>query len=131
MRGAPLVNDSGSRVAVHPEELKGWNWGAFLWGMIGFAPIWGYFNRVWIALLMAFVWVSPFVPTAARPPIIIAGLLLTVYLGFKGNELVWRARRWESADHFRRVQQAWMSWGLLIAVIQIVVYLVFLYIARE
>jgi hypothetical protein len=126
-----MVNDSGTSDAALPEELKGWNWGAFLWGMIGFAPIWGYFNRVWIALVLVFVWVSPFVPTVLRGPIIIAGLLVTVYLGFKGNELVWRARRWESADHFRRVQQGWMTWGLLIAVVQILVYLVFLYIARK
>ena len=98
--------------------------------MIGFAPIWGYFNRVWIALLMGLVWVSPFVPDSARVAMIIGALLLTVYLGFKGNELVWRGRRWESADHFRRVQQGWMTWGLLFAVVQIVVYLIILYVAR-
>lgn len=113
-----------------PEELKGWNWAAFMWGMIGFAPIWGYFNRVWIALILAFVWLSPFMPAGVRGPILLVALAVTVYLGFKGNEMAWRARRWESVEQFRRVQQGWMTWGLLIAIAQIVFYLIFVYVAR-
>ncbi|MBM3959937.1 MAG: hypothetical protein FJ314_09265 [SAR202 cluster bacterium] len=126
----PFVNDSGARDATLPEELKGWNWAAFMWGMIGFAPIWGYLNRVWIALVLAFVWLSPFMPAGWRGPMIVAALVVTVYLGFKGNELAWRARRWESVDQFKRVQQSWMTWGMLIAVAQIVFYLIFVYMAR-
>ncbi|MBI4219743.1 MAG: zinc ribbon domain-containing protein [Chloroflexi bacterium] len=128
---ATKANDSGRADAVLPQELKGWNWAAFLWGMIGFAPVWGYFNRVWIAFLLAVVWLSPLFSPTVRTVFIVGGLLLTVYLGFKGNELAWRGRRWDGTEQFRRTQQGWLTWGLGIAVVQILVYLVFLYLARS
>ena len=38
------ANDSGSPDAVLPEELRGFNWGAFLLG-----PAWGIGNGIWVA----------------------------------------------------------------------------------
>jgi hypothetical protein len=107
------VNDSGSPNAVLPDELKGWNWGAFLLG-----PVWGLFNRVWFALVLAVIWILPFLPQWTAAPLVFGGLALIVYLGLKGNELAWRARRWDSVDQFRRVQQSWATWGLLVAIAQ-------------
>jgi predicted membrane chloride channel (bestrophin family) len=98
---------------VLPDELKGWNWGAFLLG-----PIWGLFNKVWIALILAVVWILPLLPEWLAAPIVLGGVGLIIYLGFKGNELAWRGRRWEGIDHFRRVQQSWATWGLLVAIAQ-------------
>jgi hypothetical protein len=33
-------------------------------------------------------------------------------LGAKGSAWAWRNRRWESIDHFKRVQRRWAVWGL-------------------
>jgi membrane protein YqaA with SNARE-associated domain len=33
-------------------------------------------------------------------------------LGAKGNEWAWRNKRWESVEHFQRVQQKWTEWGI-------------------
>lgn len=78
-----------------PQGVKGWSWGAFLLN-----GIWAIGNRTWIGLLMfvPYVWfVMPFV------------------LGFKGREWAWKNRRWESVDHFNRVQREWSTKGIVAA----------------
>jgi hypothetical protein len=78
-----------------PNEAQGFNWGA-LW----LTFIWGLFNRVWISLVV-------FVPAV--------GPVWSFMLGFKGNEWAWRAKQWESVEHFHRVQRKWAiaGWVLL------------------
>jgi membrane protein YqaA with SNARE-associated domain len=34
-------------------------------------------------------------------------------LGFKGREWAWRNKKWESVEHFQRVQRKWSLWSLL------------------
>lgn len=80
-----------------PEELKGWNWGAFLLNWI-----WGIGNRTYIALLM-------FVP--------FVNLVMIFVLGVKGNKWAWHNRQWESVEQFKAVQKAWAVWGVVILVI--------------
>lgn len=63
---------SGSSIQV-PDEIKGWNWGAFL-----MSPLWPFTNRVWIGLL---AWV-PYV-----------GWIMLFVLGAKGNEWAWKSRK--------------------------------------
>lgn len=110
--GAAAGNDSGTRQATLPEELKGWNWGAFLLG-----PVWGAFNRVWIALV-------PVVLVILPPAYMVLGMLATVgfsvLLGARGNQWAWRARHWDDADHFRRIQKSWMNWGLVALVVSLI-----------
>ncbi|HRY36548.1 MAG TPA: hypothetical protein P5230_01540 [Candidatus Magasanikbacteria bacterium] len=76
-----------------PEEIKGWNWGA-----AGLFWIWGASNRVWISLLS-------FVP--------IINFVFWIYLGMKGSELAWRAKKWESVAKFNEIQNEWKPWGVL------------------
>lgn len=91
----PSENSSGQGFsATVPPEIKGWNWGAFF-----LTWIWGIGNRVWLALI-------------ALAPIPLAGLVMMVILGIKGNEWAWQSKRWESIEHFRRRQRVWMYWGL-------------------
>lgn len=93
-----LVNNSGqgglfdSSVPV-PEEIKGWNWGAFL-----LAPFWPVGNRVGIGLLS---WV----------PLI--GFWMAIALGMKGNEWAWKSRRWQSIEHFKTHQKRWATAGII------------------
>ena len=93
---APLsdaLNTSGTgKNAEIPEGVKGWSWGACLlsaWWAIG--------NRTWIGLLA-------FVPYL--------GWILAIYLGWRGRELAWQNKKWDSVEHFNRVQKKWTVWGL-------------------
>jgi hypothetical protein len=93
-----IENTSGhGDTAVIPDEIKGWNWGAF-W----FTWIWGLFNRSYVALLV-------FIP--------ILNLIVPFYLGAKGNELAWRNRIWESTEEFFSEQRLWSIAGWIIAIL--------------
>lgn len=84
-----------------PEGIKGWSWGAFIFG-----PIWAVANKTWIGAL-AFV---PYV-----------GFIMSIILGFKGREWAWKNKQWESVEHFNKVQKKWSVWavGLIILIIVI------------
>ena len=99
----PGQNTSGhGKLAVIPHEIRGWNWGAFLFG-----PLWGICNSVWISLLG-----------------LIPGLNLVMFfvLGAKGNEWAWQSKRWDSVEHFRKTQRSWRNWGIGILLVGIVFY---------
>jgi hypothetical protein len=94
-------NDSGrgpeSRL---PNELRGMNWGAlllnFIWGLAMKTP-WA-----WLCLV-------PFI-----------GMVWPFVMMVRGNEWAWQYRKWDSVDHFRRVQEKWALWGLILIVVSIV-----------
>lgn len=83
-----------------PAGVKGWSWGAFLLNWI-----WAIGNRTWIGLLA----IVPYV-----------GFIMAIVLGFKGREWAWKAKEWESLDHFNRVQKKWSFWGVMLMCIGIV-----------
>lgn len=86
--------DDRPRPAPMPDELRGWNWGAFLLNWI-----WGIGNNTFIALLCC----VPFV-----------GIVMPFVLGARGNEWAWRNGRWDDIAQFRRVQRRWAIWGVVI-----------------
>jgi plastocyanin len=91
-------NSSGQgKDAVVPPEVRRWNWGAFF-----LTWIWGIGNRTYRALLTLI------------PPLF---LVMPFVLGANGNDWAWRARPWDSIEHFRRVQRRWALWGLVAAVL--------------
>jgi hypothetical protein len=75
-----------------PDGVKGWSWGAFLLNWI-----WAIGNRTWIGLLA----LVPYV-----------GVLVALWLGFKGREMAWKNGNWQSVEHFNRVQRSWSRWGV-------------------
>ena len=77
-----------------PEELKGWNWGAFFLNWI-----WGLGNSTFIALLM-------FIP--------LVNIVMIFVLGAKGNKWAWQNRIWRDTDHFRSVQRKWAIAGAIV-----------------
>ena len=89
-------NSGGGSSIIPPPGIKGWSWGAFLLNWI-----WAIGNRTWIGLLC-------FVPYV--------GFLMSFYLGFKGRELAWRNKRWDSIEHFNAVQKKWSTWGVILVV---------------
>lgn len=82
------------KASIVPEEIKGWNWGAFLMNWI-----WGIGNSTFIALLM-------FVP--------LVNFVMLFVLGAKGNEWAWKNRTWRDVDHFKSTQKKWRNAGLII-----------------
>jgi cytochrome oxidase complex assembly protein 1 len=77
-----------------PPEINRWNWGAFLLNWI-----WGVGNNTYIALLT-------FVP--------LLGFIMLFVLGAKGSAWAWRNGRWDSVEHFKRVQRLWAIWGAVV-----------------
>lgn len=84
-----------------PDGVKGWSWGAFLLNWI-----WAIGNRSWIGLLA----VIPYV-----------GWIMAFWLGFKGREMAWKNKQWDSLEHFNRVQRRWSQWGVGIMVVALIV----------
>jgi hypothetical protein len=85
-----------------PAEIDRWNWGAFLLNWI-----WGIGNNTYIALLT-------FVP--------FFGFIMLFVLGAKGSAWAWRNGRWDSVEHFKRVQRKWAIWGAVIWIGMLVLF---------
>jgi serine/threonine protein kinase len=79
-----------------PDEIKGWNWGAFLMPWL-----WPLTNQVWIGL-------TAWVPSAGWV------VVVAIALGSKGNEWAWRSRKWRSIEQFKAHQRGWTIAGLLL-----------------
>ena len=132
-QGVPLarVGISGgidSRGNVLPDGVKGWSWGAFLLNWI-----WAIGNRTWIGLLVIapsiiIGFIYGFSQSAGMGSInqshiailSVFGNLLTfglcVLLGIKGREWAWKKKKWDSIEHFNKVQKKWTYWGVVIVV---------------
>jgi len=101
MTESQAENTSGQgSLAVIPQEIRGWNWGAFLLSFW-----WGIFHGVWISL-MGFI---PFL-----------NIIMPFVLGVKGNEWAWQKNKWDSVEHFKRTQRKWAWWGLGVFVVSFV-----------
>jgi len=88
-----------------PLEIKGWNWGAFF-----LSWIWGVGNSVWIALLC----LIPFV-----------NWVMVFVLGAKGSEWAWAAKKWDSVEHFKRIQRNWALAGLIVFLVGLAFWIVY------
>ncbi|AVH71209.1 serine/threonine protein kinase [Nostoc sp. 'Lobaria pulmonaria (5183) cyanobiont'] len=93
-----IINNSGCGIYNHnetvPEEILGWNWGAFLMPWLWMWP-----NQVWYGLFC-------FVPNA--------WWLMAIALGAKGNEWAWKSRPWRSIEQFKAHQRGWAIAGILL-----------------
>lgn len=83
-----------------PDELKGWNWGAFL-----LTWIWGAAHSVWWAFLV-------FVPYV--------GFVMAIVLGIKGNEWAWQAKKYDSVAQYQAIQKKWTKWGIILIILTFV-----------
>jgi hypothetical protein len=98
----PFSNDSGTGTsAVCPDELRDWNWGAFLCGFL-----WSICHNVRQGILYGLIALIPCV-----------GLIPMCLLGAKGNEWAWQNRRWNSIEQFKKVQSGWVIGGIILNII--------------
>jgi serine/threonine-protein kinase len=82
-----------------PDEIPGWNWGAFL-----LPGLWCLSNQVWLGLI---AWSGLF--TAG-----LGWLAIGILMGAKGNEWAWQGRRWRSVEAFKAHQRIWTVVGLIV-----------------
>ena len=95
------ANNSGTKNAEVPPEIKKWNWAAFL-----VPAIWGLFSGVPITALL---FGAVFLPPLIQYPVMIGA---SIFLGLRGNELAWRGKKWRSVRHFNAFQKQWGSWSI-------------------
>jgi hypothetical protein len=92
-----------------PNEIKGWNWGAFM-----FTFLWGVGNKVYISLVCL---------------IPIANIVFPFILGAKGNEWAWKAGFYRDVEEFKKTQSSWKIAGLIafvLAAISVILSFLFL-----
>ncbi|MFT9389087.1 MAG: ribonuclease G [Leuconostoc sp.] len=93
---------------VVPEEIRGWNWGAFIYNIF-----WGIGNKTYLPLLCL---------------IPVFNLFWIFVCGFKGNEWAWQKGDYQDVATFKAVQATWNRAGLvqfIIAVILVSLYVFF------
>lgn len=95
-----------------PDEIKGWNWGAFFFGWI-----WGVFNGVYWPLALI---VTSFIPYVG----VLISLGGRIALGINGSEWAWKAIQWSSVDEFKRIQRKWALAVLWILGIMFLIFLI-------
>lgn len=101
-------NSSGQgKDAEVPVEIHGWNWGAFL-----LSWIWGIGNNTYRAFWFFFPFVNFF---------------MIIALGLKGNEWAWKHRKWESVEHFKKVQRKWAKAGLIYVLVIFIFFLMMVF----
>lgn len=91
-----------------PEEVKGWNWGAFMYNIF-----WGIGNRTYLPLLC----LIPFF-----------NIVWVFVVGFKGNTWAWQNGNYKDVETFKAVQATWNRAGLvqfIIAAVIVVLYVLF------
>lgn len=86
---------------VFPQELKTWNWGAFMFNIL-----WGIGNKSYLPLLC-------FIP--------IFNIIWIFVCGAKGNEWAWKNGNYSSVDEFKKVQATWNRAGFASFILSIVV----------
>lgn len=90
-----------------PKNTNGFNWGACL-----LTPIWGYFNKTYVACFWIVLAIIPFVG-------IIMSSIFSLYCGAKGNEWAWKNNDWKNIEHMHYIQRKWAIAGLLINIISL------------
>ena len=105
-----FVNNSGQGPNTEVPDIvaKRFNWGAFT-----FSWIWGLFNKTYITLLTI---VLVFIPIVGS----IAALVANIIFGIKGNSWAWQNKKWESVEHFHKVQKNWAAWGISLMIIGLI-----------
>jgi hypothetical protein len=63
-------------------------------------------NSIWAIGNKSYIGMIAFIPYI--------GLIVAIYLGFKGRGLAWKNKRWDSLEHFNEAQRKWTKWSLII-----------------
>ncbi|KRN77518.1 hypothetical protein [Weissella minor] len=89
---------------IVPAEVKGWNWGAFMFNII-----WGIGNKSYLPLLC----LIPFF-----------NLIWMFVVGFKGNEWAWQKGNYQDVATFKAVQTTWNRAGFVAFILTIIMFII-------
>lgn len=92
-----------------PQEVKGWNWGAFMYNIF-----WGLGNKTYLPLLCL---------------IPIFNIIWIFVVGFKGNEWAWQKGNYRDVATFKAVQETWNRaglWQFILMIAGVVLWFLFL-----
>ncbi len=90
------------------KEIEKWNWGAFFCSWV-----WAVYHRIYWPLIILIVGCIPYLGQ-------IAGLCLSVYLGFEGSKLAWGSGRYKDFERFKNVQHKWVIGGVIWFILSLV-----------
>ncbi len=121
-KGNQIANSNGVNGPL-PDELRHFNWGAFL-----LSWVWAVNNKVWIGLIILVISLLSMISSVSSIFSLLA-FVGSLILGFKGNRLAWRYRKFENLDQFKLVQKAWARWGVIIFVLVFVATLALVFYA--
>lgn len=93
---------------LFPQELKRFNWGAFLLNWI-----WGVMHKKYITLLY---FLACFIP-------ILGPLVISIWFGIAGNKWAWNSKNWASIEEFNEVQKNWVRIWFILAGLGIIITL--------
>jgi len=92
-----------------PQEIKGWNWGAFM-----FNAFWGIGNKTYLPLLS----LAPFI-----------GWIWPIIVGIKGNEWAWKKSGYANVPEdirlFKATQATWNRAGIFAFIIGVISFICF------
>ncbi len=88
-----------------PQELKHFNWGAFLMNWI-----WGIMHKKYITLL--------YFPACIIP--VIGPIAISIWFGLAGNKWAWESKTWESIEQFNESQQNWVRIWIILFILGII-----------
>ncbi|GEP19492.1 hypothetical protein [Pediococcus argentinicus] len=88
-----------------PQEVKGWNWGAFMYNIM-----WGIGNRTYLPLLCL---------------IPVFNIVWIFIVGFKGNGWAWQKGDYKDVETFKAVQKTWNRAGLFQFIISIAIFVLY------
>ncbi len=96
---------SGNDPKMLPMARGGWNWGAFT-----FSWIWLLAHNMvtWGILLLFLNFISGL------------GIVASIYLGIKGNELAWTYRPFRNFQHFEETERVWNYWGIIFFILPLI-----------
>jgi hypothetical protein len=105
-----------------PQAVRHWNWGAFALTLFWTAAhsLWGWFAAL-LLLVFAPGLLFGIFAIFLEPFLVLAWLIMVIYLGARGSELGWRARRFDSVEHFLCVQRAWGITVLILFIVSAVI----------
>lgn len=96
------MDENGKMV---PKEIKGWNWGAFIYNIF-----WGIGNKTYLPLLCL---------------IPIFNIFWIFVVGFKGNTWAWQKGNYKDIETFKTVQATWNRAGLVQFIVSIVILVLY------
>lgn len=93
---------------VIPDEIKKWNWGAFIFNIYWGIGNYSYLPLLCLIPLFNFVWMF--------------------VCGFKGNEWAWKSGKFSNVEDFLAAQETWNRAGIASFIVGLVIFVLYIFL---